>query len=791
MANRGNMWRGLAVVMTIGVAGCDFGAPVPEDAAIDAFVRPDANSDAPVPGDAGARSCSTDLECPPGVLCLGGICQADPCATDDPCGEGERCRATCVALTDPCEGVVCGTDETCIDGTCFPGCLRVVCEGVVCPDGQFCDPSRGLCTDVVSCGSQCGEGFACHTTCTPRSACEGIRCEESEFCRAGECLPNPCFGVACARGSVCQNGSCVATCNCDPACEAPSRCVGGVCVCTPRCSPDAQCGDPDGCGGFCVGACEATTEECNPDTGLCECIPSCPDEAACGEDDGCGGRCDGPCADGRTCVEGACTCLDECLAPSMVECGAPIPDTCMASIDCMGQGSRCESGATCLMDACCPACPAASAVACGDPIADSVDPLGRTCADCTGVGSACPPRESCLAPPGRPAPTDRVCCGACAPASSVPCGSRIPDVLDADGSVCRVCTGYGTAGCETGSTCTGGASGMCCEACASASSIECGEAVPSPDCRTCTGVGTRCDARLSCVNPPGTTSASDRVCCGSCPAASTVACGAPIPDVMSDGTVCRDCGTGTACAAGSTCVDGACCPSCPAASTVACGTEVPPRTDSLGRECRTCSAGTMCATGRCSGGSCCASCAAPSTLACGFDPEEAPGCPMCANGTRCPVGERCRSGECCAPTCAPPSTRPCGETPSDGCGGTCAPGTACDSPTEACAGSPLRCTACTPSCVGRVCGQSDGCGGECSGRCDPGFVCSERPAPAAPGDFECEASACVPSCGLCQSCVLGTCEPLACAPGTMPCLFSCECCGASEACTPTGCAPFG
>jgi hypothetical protein len=55
------------------------------------------------------------------------------------------------------------------------------------------------------------------------------------------------------------------------------------------------------------------------------------------------------------------------------------------------------------------------------------------------------------------------------------------------------------------------------------------------------------------------------------------------------------------------------------------------------------------------------------------------------------------------------------------------------------------------------------------------------------GDYECEPSACVPSCGLCEACVLGTCEPLACTPGTTPCLFTCECCGVDEVCTASGC----
>jgi hypothetical protein len=114
----------------------------------------------------------------------------------------------------------------------------------------------------------------------------------------------------------------------------------------------------------------------------------------------------------------------------------------------------------------------------------------------------------------------------------------------------------------------------------------------------------------------------------------------------------------------------------------------------------------------------------------------------------------------------------------------------CMNESETCSGSPLRCT-CNPSCEGRRCGESDGCGGECIGACDSGFVCAERPLPAAPGDYQCEPSACIPSCGLCQSCVLGMCEPLTCAPGENACLFTCECCGPSQTCSVNGCIDFG
>ncbi|MFN7700915.1 MAG: hypothetical protein ACK5U8_23680 [Deltaproteobacteria bacterium] len=779
------------LLLATALVGCDPGGPpVPlRDAGMDAS-SPDAAS----PGDAGASDsgdssaaqCERDSDCAAGLLCFGGGCQPDPCEDGDPCTTGERCRARCVATVDPCRGVVCGADETCIDGDSFPGCLPVACEGVSCPSGQFCDPARGRCAEISPCDARCGDGAACHFTCTPRSACEGVTCPEGQFCRAGACIVNPCAGVTCARGEVCNNGLCIATCGCEPECTAPDRCIGGTCTCVRSCPADATCGAPDGCGGFCMGPCSDPGEECNPDTGLCECVPSCEAGAACGAPDGCGGLCDGACGLGQSCVGGVCECLGVCLGASEVACGAAIPDTCAGGEPCPGRGTRCETGATCLEGACCPACPAPTTVACGEAISEVTDTLGRVCRSCTGVGSRCATGTSCTVPPGTTAPTDRVCCAPCAAASTVACGTEIPDVLDDDGNVCRECSGYGTAGCMPGTTCTGGAGGMCCGSCSAPAAVDCGEPIPASDCRTCTGYGNRCSAGLSCANPPGTTGPETRECCASCPAASSVACGMPIPDPAGpSGAPCRDCGTGTMCPAGSDCVGGSCCPRCPSSSSVACGVDIPDQRDASGAICRMCSSGTMCSAGStCSGGACCGACAAPSTLACGVDPMEAPGCPACPTGTRCDAGERCTGGACCAPTCAPPSTRPCGERPSDGCGGTCSAGTGCPSPSDVCMGS--RCV-CSPSCVGRRCGESDGCGGECPGTCDPGFACSERPPPAAPGDYQCEASTCVPSCGLCQSCVAGSCEPLVCAPGQTACLLSCQCCASDQACTPEGC----
>jgi hypothetical protein len=60
-----------------------------------------------------------------------------------------------------------------------------------------------------------------------------------------------------------------------------------------------------------------------------------------------------------------------------------------------------------------------------------------------------------------------------------------------------------------------------------------------------------------------------------------------------------------------------------------------------------------------------------------------------------------------------------------------------------------------------------------------------------PRSYDCVPSQCVPSCGLCESCVLDTCEPLTCAPSQTPCMLTCECCDAGMVCTSVGCRLLG
>ena len=81
------------------------------------------------------------------------------CASDDDCTAGKVCKNGVCEDFDPCEGVSCGDDEKCINGSCVDKCFDVVCE-----DTEKC--VLGVCVDK----------------------CDGVTCEEGYKCSAGECV---------------------------------------------------------------------------------------------------------------------------------------------------------------------------------------------------------------------------------------------------------------------------------------------------------------------------------------------------------------------------------------------------------------------------------------------------------------------------------------------------------------------------------------------------------------------------------------------------------------------------
>ena len=149
--------------------------------------------------------------------------------------------------------------------------------------------------------------------------------------------------------------------------------------------------------------------------------------------------------------------------------------------------------------------------------------------------------------------------------------------------------------------------------------------------------------------------------------------------------------------------------------------------------------------------------------------SELTNCGKCANA--------CRDGAVC-------SNSSCATTCADGlsaCRGTCVNFKSDDSN---CNGCGVACTgfnrcvngacACTPSCVGKACGTSDGCGGTCDGTCSPGLRCSNKMC-------VCDAqSACA---GCCQggACLTGE-SNAACGKGGGACLA----CGGTSTCRSSG-----
>ena len=161
------------------------------------------------------------------LVCLGGSCQPDPCPIDY-CDAG-TCVPSCVSTRDPCQGIHCQADETCLDGTCVKGCFAAdLCANVTCGKNQVCVPATGKCRNLEVCPGTdtCGPKSACTLTCVVPDACQDSACDAGQRCvllpcdgggdcHGGEeatCIANPCAGVVCPGTEVCSNGKCIETC---------------------------------------------------------------------------------------------------------------------------------------------------------------------------------------------------------------------------------------------------------------------------------------------------------------------------------------------------------------------------------------------------------------------------------------------------------------------------------------------------------------------------------------------------------------------------------------------------
>ena len=245
----------------------------------------------------------------------------------------------------------------CLDGfaNCRGTCVNLAKDrnncgicALVCPDGESC--CAGVClatqTDNANCGA-CGKNCAAQQTCCG-GACVNTQVNESH---CGTC------DTPCGARQICCGGECIAACTASDQCHEAGVCDPATRACTnPRKPNGAACTDGDACtrtdtcqAGECVGGnpviCPTPDQchdpgACNPATGLCS-NPSKPDGTSCET----GNLCTIDACQGGVCTPGASV---TCTNPGPCESspGACDPGTGQCSYQ-----STCSSS---LQQICCP-----------------------------------------------------------------------------------------------------------------------------------------------------------------------------------------------------------------------------------------------------------------------------------------------------------------------------------------------------------------------------------------------------------------------------------------------------
>ena len=178
------------------------------------------------PGKEGFR-CGPEDACVEGLVCVEGLCVADPCSYTD-CGPGELCLAGSCHPID-CPNRSCPAEMICLDGQC----VSVSCVDVVCEDDHGC--ANGRCYPTHCEGVDCGNGVCVDGECVPRS-CVEVTCPEGEACANGNCYPTDCL-EQCPDGYLCVDGQCIEAACVGVECPAGQPCRGGVCVEPVVCDP--------------------------------------------------------------------------------------------------------------------------------------------------------------------------------------------------------------------------------------------------------------------------------------------------------------------------------------------------------------------------------------------------------------------------------------------------------------------------------------------------------------------------------------------------------------------------
>lgn len=225
-------------------------------------------------------------------------------------------------------GTVCGTGNTCSNGTCVGGGQGGACPGG-CATGQAC--CTGSCIDLGN-ESNC---TACGDTCAQNTVC----CSTDIGCVNLSSDPNHCglCGTACAQGQTCANGTCTGGTG-GNGCQNGQADCGNGCVNLGDETNCTACGDTCGQGKVCCGTAAGCVDTSSDPNNCGTCGNPCGQGQSCDN-----GTCSGTTGGGAGCPNGQADCGNGCVQlgdeTNCTACG----DTCGAGQVCCSSTAGCKA----------------------------------------------------------------------------------------------------------------------------------------------------------------------------------------------------------------------------------------------------------------------------------------------------------------------------------------------------------------------------------------------------------------------------------------------------------------
>jgi len=192
------------------------------------------------------------IPCQDNGSCRSGVCTHSPggCRADADCVPPRVCdpfQSQCVTVASCTTDAQCGPGQLCIGGQCTT--ISQCNSSADCPSGTVC--YNGTCYLAPTCYSDldCAPGEQCDGwACQPVTCLVNADCQENWMCRASRCIPPaycttaadcPLNGLQCINW-VCQNPG---GCQMDAGCPPNQSCLWGGCyfLPPPDCSFDVDC----------------------------------------------------------------------------------------------------------------------------------------------------------------------------------------------------------------------------------------------------------------------------------------------------------------------------------------------------------------------------------------------------------------------------------------------------------------------------------------------------------------------------------------------------------------------